>query len=88
MRDRLPVRLLTPEGIFFEGEALYALVETASGPIGIYPNHDTYLGSLRKGGKVTLAMGDHEVSYLSSGGMLLVDPDGLTLDSPSFRPLS
>ncbi len=88
MRDRLPVRLLTPEGILFEGEALYALVETGTGPIGIYPNHDTYLGSLRKGGRVTLALGEKEAVYLSSGGMLLMDPDGLTLDSPSFRPLS
>ncbi len=88
MRDRLPVRLLTPEGILFEGEALYALVETSTGPVGIYPNHDTYLGSLRKGGRVTLALEDHELSYLSSGGMLLMDPEGLTLSSPSFRLLS
>ena len=88
MRDRLPVRLLTPEGTLFEGEVLYALVETSDGPVGIYPNHDTYLGSLRKGGRVTLALEDHVLSYLSSGGMLLMDPEGLTLSSPSFRLLS
>ena len=88
MKEILPFTLLTPQGLITKGEATLLYVDTVSGPVGITPNHDTFLARLPKKAKVHIYLPEGEKTYLAEEGFCLVDPDKITLWSVSFSSLS
>ena len=73
MSENLSVRLVTPEGVVFEGEALEGYFPSTSGPLGILRGHTPIIASLKEGEiKLKLPDGRHK-KFIGYGGMLDVE---------------
>lgn len=70
----LHIKVVTPNGTPFDGDAAYAYVPSTNGPLGIYPGHTSLIASIKEKGVLRIGIGDHERFFLLEGGALEVKP--------------
>lgn len=64
----LPVKIVTPKGVFLEREADEALIDSTNGPLGILPQHTNMIFRLPPRGKLALKIGDENLSLVVEDG--------------------
>jgi len=75
---QVDLRILSPDQVLYEGQALWVQVPLVDGYIGIWPDHAPLVGSLGSG-RVHWETGRGEREFLVQGGMLRVDADRCTI---------
>ena len=84
-RKRLGVRVLTPEGAVFSGEAEIMVVPGSAGELGILAHHAPLISSL-KPGHMTVAEGGERLEWATAGGFIEVRKnEALVLVSEAVR---
>ena len=73
------INIVSAENEIFSGEAKMFFAPAANGDIGVLPNHTPLLSQLLPGEvRITLTDGEDEAFYIT-GGLLEVQPDGVTV---------
>lgn len=80
----IPLKIITPEGIAFEGQAECLTVRTTSGDLGILAGHTNLVAPLEKG-RCTVVIGDNRLYGNCDGGMIIVMKGSVTLVTASFQ---
>lgn len=76
----LHVDVVSAEESIFAGEAKFVVLPGESGELGIMPGHTPLISRIRPGTvKIVLADGGEEVSVFVAGGILEVQPGGVTV---------
>ncbi len=76
----LHVDVVSAEESIFSGEAKFVVLPGESGELGILPGHTPLISRIRPGTvKVELADGSGEVNIFVAGGILEVQPGGVTV---------
>lgn len=78
------LKIVTPDGLFYDGEAEQLNVRTATGDIGIMARHMNYLAPLGMGRAVVVAKGQRR-SAACIGGMVSVLDGEVTLMPTTFE---
>ena len=78
------LRIVTPDGLFFDGQAEQLIVRTITGDIGIMARHMNYLAPLGMGRAVVIADGKRH-SAACIGGMVSVMNGEVTLMPTTFE---
>ena len=74
-RRRLGVRLLTPEGPVFDGDAYMVIAPSVEGEVGVLPRHAAFIAQLRVG-EVRLTLLDDSVKvFATTAGYVSVEED-------------
>jgi len=73
----LKVRIINPDEVVFDGEAVYILAPTEHGMIGIMPGHTPYYGELQKGDLIVHTT--EEKTWPIESGLLKVRADEVTI---------
>lgn len=72
----IALKIVTPNGLAYEGEVLEVYVPTGKGPLGVLPGHTSYIAPLADYGVLRLLDKDHQTHYFGlSHGALEVKPD-------------
>lgn len=79
-----PLKIVTPDGIRFEGEAQELVVRTTSGDTGIMAGHINYVAPLGMGQAVVIIDGEKRYGACI-GGMVSVVNETVTLVPTSFE---
>src|SRR5690606_41550138 len=84
----LHVDVVSAEESIFSGEAKFVVLPGESGELGILPGHTPLISRIRPGTvKIALADSGEEVSGFVAGGILEVQPGGVTaLSDPALPP--
>jgi len=76
----LHVDVVSAEESIFAGEAKFVVLPGESGELGIMPGHTPLISRIRPGTvKIVLAESGEEVSVFVAGGILEVQPGGVTV---------
>lgn len=76
--NNLNVRLITPEGVLYEGEALEVYFPSAKGPLGILRGHAPLIAALDEKGMIRVKKVDGSYLYfVAFGGAIDVEQDSL-----------
>ena len=78
------LKIVTPDGLFFDGEAERLNVRTATGDIGIMARHMNYLAPLGMGRAVVITNGQRRYAACI-GGMVAVMNGEVTLMPTTFE---
>ena len=78
MQDTLHVVILTPFGRYFEGEADFLEVFSEKYSLGILPNHAPLISTVDIC-RMVIRKGKEEMIYATSGGVINIDKDKVTL---------
>jgi F-type H+-transporting ATPase subunit epsilon len=78
-RKRLGIRLLTPEGTVFQGQAGMVVVPSVSGELGILPRHQPIVAFLRPGETRLKMLDDSEVVFATTEGYMAVEEDQMLI---------
>jgi F-type H+-transporting ATPase subunit epsilon len=78
MANTVHVDVVSAEQSLFSGEADFVVAPGEAGELGIYPRHTPLLTRLKPGAVRILSGGNEELIYVS-GGILEVQPDGITV---------
>ena len=73
-----PLKVLTIDHCFFEGDVDRIVVRTTQGDVGILPNHVPYIAALGTGGLTIIRNGERRVAAVS-GGFVDVTREGTTI---------
>jgi F-type H+-transporting ATPase subunit epsilon len=80
MPFRFHVEIVSAEEHIYEGQAKMVSAPAEMGEVGIAPHHAPMLTMLKAGDvRIAEADGDREVSFFVSGGVLEVQPRGVTI---------
>ena len=79
-----PLKIVTPDGLLFDGEAEEILVRTTSGDIAILAGHINYVAPLGMGRAVVISGGNRRTAACI-GGMLSVVDGAVTLVPTTFE---
>ncbi|MFN8110628.1 MAG: ATP synthase F1 subunit epsilon [Thermoleophilia bacterium] len=74
-RKRLGVRVLTPEGPVYDGDAYMVIAPSVEGELGILPRHQPIIAFLRPGETRLKLMDDTQVSFATTSGYMSVEHD-------------
>jgi F-type H+-transporting ATPase subunit epsilon len=74
-KKRLGVRVLTPEGPIFEGEATMVVAPSVMGELGILPRHAPIIADLRVGETRVTTLEDERIVFATARGHLAVEDD-------------
>jgi F-type H+-transporting ATPase subunit epsilon len=74
-RKRLGVRVLTPEGPVFEGEAAMVVAPSVLGELGLLPRHAPIIADLRVGETRITTLDDEKIVFATTRGHLAVEDD-------------
>ncbi len=74
-RKRLGVRLLTPEGAVFDGQAYMVIAPSVEGEVGILPRHAPLIAFLRTGETRLKLLDDTERVYATTEGYFSIEED-------------
>lgn len=74
-RNRLGVRLLTPEGAVYDDIAYMVVAPSVEGEVGILPRHTPFIAFLRPGETRLKLLDDSEVVYATTQGYVSVEED-------------
>lgn len=80
----MKVTVVSPEAEMYAGEASAVFVRGGMGELGIYPGHLQLLTTL-KPGPLRLVHGDQEELLYVSGGILEVQPEGVSILADSLE---
>jgi len=78
------LKIVTPDGLFFDGQAEQLIVRTITGDIGIMARHMNYLAPLGMGRAVVIADGQRRTAACI-GGMVSVMNGEVTLVPTTFE---
>ena len=78
------LKIVTPDGLFFDGQAEQLIVRTVTGDIGIMARHMNYLAPLGMGRAVGIANGQRRTAACI-GGMVSVMNGEVTLVPTTFE---
>lgn len=78
------LKIVTPDGLFFDGQAEQLIVRTVTGDIGIMARHMNYLAPLGMGRAVVIADGKRRTAACI-GGMVSVMDGEVTLVPTTFE---
>jgi F-type H+-transporting ATPase subunit epsilon len=78
MASTVHVDVVSAEQLLYSGEAEFVVAPGEAGELGIYPRHTPLLTRL-KPGAVRIQSGGAEELIFVSGGILEVQPDGITV---------
>lgn len=78
------LKIVTPDGLFFDGQAEQLIVRTTSGDIGIMARHMNYLAPLGMGRAVVVTDGQRRTAACI-GGMVSVMNGEVTLVPTTFE---
>lgn len=73
-----PLKVMTIDHCFFEGDVDRIVVRTSQGDVGILPNHVPYIASLGIGALIIIQNGEKRVAAVS-GGFVDVTKEGTTI---------
>ena len=73
-----PLKVLTIDHCFFEGDVDRIVVRTTQGDVGILPNHVPYIAALGIGALIIVQNGERRVAAVS-GGVVDVTREGTTI---------
>ena len=79
-----PLKIVTPDGLLFDGEAEEILVRTTSGDAAILAGHINYVAPLGMGRAVVISGGNRRTAACI-GGMLSVVDGAVTLVPTTFE---
>ena len=79
-----PLKIVTPDGLLFDGEAEEILVRTTSGDVAILAGHINYVAPLGMGRAVVISGGNRRTAACI-GGMLSVVDGAVTLVPTTFE---
>ena len=79
-----PLKIVTPDGLLFDGEAEEILVRTTSGDAAILAGHINYVAPLGMG-RATVVSGGNRRTAACIGGMLSVVDGAVTLVPTTFE---
>ena len=79
-----PLKIVTPDGLIFDGQAEEVLVRTTDGDVGILARHVNYVTSLGMGRCLIVADGQRRTAACI-GGMLSVVDGAVTLVPTTFE---
>ena len=79
-----PLKIVTPDGLLFDGEAEEILVRTTSGDVAILAGHINYVAPLGMG-RATVVSGGNRRTAACIGGMLSVVDGAVTLVPTTFE---
>jgi F-type H+-transporting ATPase subunit epsilon len=82
--NTFPLRIVTPDGVRFDGEAEELIVRTTSGDTGIMAGHINYVAPLGMGQATVLAAGNKRFGACI-GGMISVVDGAVTLVATTFE---
>lgn len=74
-RKRLAVRVLTPEGPVFEGDAAMVVAPSVLGELGLLPRHAPIIADLRVGETRVTTLDDEKIVFATTRGHLAVEDD-------------
>jgi len=78
------LKIVTPDGLFFDGEAEQLIVRTSTGDIGIMARHMNYVAPLGMGRAVVISGGQRRYAACI-GGMVTVMNGEVTLVPTTFE---
>ena len=78
------LKIVTPDGLFFDGQAEQLIVRTTTGDIGIMARHMNYLAPLGMGRAVVITNGQRRTAACI-GGMVSVMNGDVTLVPTTFE---
>ena len=78
------LKIVTPDGLFFDGQAEQLIVRTVTGDIGIMARHMNYLAPLGMGRAVVISEGQRRTAACI-GGMVSVMNGEVTLVPTTFE---
>ena len=78
MAATVHVDVVSAEQLLYSGEAEFVVAPGIAGELGIYPRHTPLLTRLKPGAVRIQTGTDEELIYVS-GGLLEVQPDGITI---------
>ncbi len=78
------LKIVTPDGLFYDGQAEQLIVRTATGDIGIMARHMNYLAPLGMGRAVVISNGQRRTAACI-GGMVSVMNGEVTLVPTTFE---
>lgn len=81
--EKLQLKVITPNGMYFEGEVNRVDVKTTNGYMGIMANHIPLVGNIVPS-KLTIASSKDEQSAIS-GGVIYIEKDGVTIISDAIE---
>lgn len=61
------LQIITPDKIFFDGQAERLIVRTTEGDMGILAKHENFVGALPSGAVKIMTDGNYKVAAISSG---------------------
>lgn len=73
---KLKLRIVTPEGEAFSGEADYVTLPGSQGELGVYPNHERVMTTLAAG-ELDVRNGDQVVQLAVGEGFAEIGPDSV-----------
>ena len=79
-----PLKIVTPDGLIFDGEAEELIVRSSTGDVAILAKHVNYVTSLGMGRAVVIANGQRRTAACI-GGMLSVVDGSVTLVPTTFE---
>lgn len=79
-----PLKIVTPDGLIFDGEAEKLIVRTTSGDVAILARHVNYVAPLGMGRAVVVSNGERRTAACI-GGMLSVVNGEVTLVPTTFE---
>jgi F-type H+-transporting ATPase subunit epsilon len=74
-RKRLGVRVLTPEGVAWEGQAAMVVAASVLGEVGLLPRHAPLIAFLKPGETRITTLDDEKVILATTEGYLSVEED-------------
>ena len=80
----IPLKIVTPDGLIYDGEAEKLIVRTTSGDVAILARHVNYVAPLGMGRAVVVS-GDQRRTAACIGGMLSVVDSAVTLVPTTFE---
>ena len=84
-KQTFPLKIITPDGVMFEGDVEELTVPGADGELGVLPGHRPLMAALRTG--IVTARRDQKVTQFATGaGFAEIAPNSVVLLTDRFSP--